>query len=73
MTLDSRLLVLDAVVGPPNEDSLGKFLDLMTLVSAGGRERVEAEWRQLLAAGGLALTGITRMTPNKHLLEAQPS
>ena len=73
MAPDSRLLVLDAVVGPPNEDPLVKFMDLMMLVSAGGRERTEAEWGQLLAAGGLAVAGTTRLTPNKHLIEAHPA
>jgi hypothetical protein len=42
---DGRLLVIDGIVGPPNEDPLVKFLDLMMLISAGGgeadRERVE--------------------------------
>lgn len=70
MTPDARLLVLDAVVGPPNEDPLVKFLDLMMLVSAGGRERTETEWRDLLAAGGLELVDATRATANLHVIEA---
>ncbi len=70
MTPDCRLLIMDAVVGPPNEDPLVKFLDLMMLVSAGGRERTEAEWKQLLSEGGLTFVGATRATPNKHVIEA---
>jgi O-methyltransferase domain len=72
MTLDARLLLLEAVVGPPNEDPKGKFLDLMMLVALGGQERTEEEWRALLAAADLELTGITRATPIRHVIEAVP-
>ncbi|HYH29264.1 MAG TPA: methyltransferase [Pseudonocardia sp.] len=70
---NGRLLLLESVVGPPNEDALTKFLDLMMLVSAGGRERTEDEWRALLAGGGLELVGTARATPNKHVIEAAPA
>lgn len=73
MTPEARLLIIDAVVGPPNEDPLVKFLDLMMLVSAGGRERTEAEWRGLLADAGLEFVAATRATPNKHVIEARPA
>jgi SAM-dependent methyltransferase len=49
---DSRLLILDAVVPPGNEPGGGKWLDLLMLALAGGKERNEAQWRELLAAGG---------------------
>jgi hypothetical protein len=70
MAPDARLLIVEAVVGPPNEDPLVKFLDLMMLVSAGGRERTEAEWRTVLAAAGMELRGMARATENKHVIEA---
>jgi hypothetical protein len=72
MTADARLLLLEAVVGPPNEDALVKFLDLMMLVSPGGQERTEDEWRALLTAADLELTGSTRATANRHVIEAMP-
>jgi hypothetical protein len=72
MAPDARVLLLESVVGPPNEDEWVKFLDLMMLVSAGGRERTEDEWRALLAAAGLELVGATRATATKHVLEAVP-
>jgi hypothetical protein len=50
-----------------------KFLDLMMLASLDGRERAEPEWRDLLAAGGFALVGATRATPNMHVIEAVPA
>jgi hypothetical protein len=70
MRRDARLLVIDAVVGPPNEEPPAKFLDLMMLVSAGGRERTIDEWRTLLADADLQLTGSVRATANKHVIEA---
>jgi hypothetical protein len=73
MAPDARLLLVEGVVGPPNEDPLVKFLDLMMLVSPGGQERTEDEWRALLAAADLELTGTTRATPSRHVIEAVPA
>jgi len=72
VTQRSRLLIVDAVVGPPNEDPQSKFLDLMMLVTAGGRERTEPEWRALLAEGRFRLERITSATPANHVIEAVP-
>lgn len=49
---DARLLILDAVVPPGNEPGGRKWLDLVMLALVGGKERTEAQWRELLAAGG---------------------
>lgn len=68
-----RLVVVDAVVGPPGEDDAAKFLDLMMMVSAGGRERTEPEWVALLAAGGFRYEGAARLTVSSHVIEAAPS
>ncbi len=72
MDADARLLVIDAVIGPPNEDALAKFLDLMMLVSAGGRERTEQEWIALLTAGRFRLERAIPASANSHVLEAVP-
>lgn len=69
----ARLVVVDAVVGPPNTDPDSAFLDLMMLVSAGGRERTEPEWRALLAAAGFRLVETTRATGSSHVLVAVPT
>lgn len=73
MTPDARLLLIEAAVGPPNEDPMVKFLDLMMLISAGGRERTEDEWRALFAAADLELVGVTRAGPTRHVIEAMPA
>lgn len=72
MRPDAVLIIVDSVVGPPNEDPLAKFLDLMMLVSAGGRERTEDEWRALLADGGFELVSARSATPTRHVIEAAP-
>ena len=55
---DARLLVIDAVIPPGNEPHGAKWLDLLMLAFAGGRERDEVQWRTLLAAGGFEPTRI---------------
>jgi hypothetical protein len=49
---ESRLFVLDSVVPAGNEPGGGKWLDLLMLAMLEGKERNEAQWRELLAAGG---------------------
>jgi hypothetical protein len=48
----ARLLITESVVQPGNEPEGAKWLDLLMLVLAGGRERTEPEWHTLLVAGG---------------------
>ncbi len=54
----TRLIVLDAVISPGNEPHGSKWLDLLMLALAGGRERDEQEWRTLLAAAEFEITRI---------------
>ena len=49
---NARLLILETVLPPGNDPDGAKWLDLLMLTLAGGRERDEPEWRALLAAGG---------------------
>ena len=48
----TRLLVIDRVLPPGNEPDGAKWLDILMLALLGGKERTEAQWRELLAAGG---------------------
>jgi hypothetical protein len=73
MRPDARLLLIESVVGPPNTDPHSKFLDLLMLVSAGGRERTESEWRTLLADGGFALHQVHPAGPTSAVIEACPA
>jgi hypothetical protein len=47
---DARLVLLEDVIEPGNGPAGGKWLDLLMLTLAAGRERTEGQWRELLAA-----------------------
>jgi hypothetical protein len=63
----ARLLILDAVVPEGNEPSGAKWLDLLMLTLFAGRERSEAQWRELLEAGGFEPVRF-----HESLIEARP-
>lgn len=54
----ARVLILDSVIQPGNDPQGAKWLDLLMLVIAGGRERTEAEWRALVEGAGLRVDAI---------------
>jgi hypothetical protein len=70
---DGVLLVVERVVGPPNEDLEGKLSDLHMLVMPGGRERTAAEWRSLFTAGGFKLDEIRALPVAWQLLIGSPA
>jgi len=53
-----RVLLAEMVIPPGNAPHPGKLLDLEMLVMVGGRERSEAQFRELFARAGLRLAGI---------------
>ena len=73
MRPDGCLLLVESVVGPPNADPQSKFMDLVMLVSAGGRERTESEWRALLAEGVFNLRQVHPAGPTSAVIEAWPA
>ena len=68
-----RLLVIERVVGPPNEPDAAKFSDLNMLVELGGRERTAEEYRDLLARAGFRMAGITPTGSPFEIVEAVPA
>jgi hypothetical protein len=52
----ARLLLIEFVVPPGDTPHMSKMIDLTMLAMAGGKERTEPEWRELLTAAGF--TGI---------------
>jgi hypothetical protein len=62
-----RLVLLESVIEPGNEPQGAKWLDLLMLVIARGRERTEEEWHELLTSAGW---GPTRF--GKGVIEARP-
>lgn len=68
-----RVLVIERLVGPPNEGPEAKFADLNMLVGPGGRERTLDEYQALLAAAGYRLVGATPSSAGLFILEGEPS
>ena len=67
------LLLIERVLGPPNEDLVTKLIDLNMLVHPGGRERTLHEFDSLLQAGGFELVGATRTPAGFSAIEATPN
>ena len=68
-----RLLLVEAVLPPGDVPHPGKLLDLVMLTVAGGRERSEAEYADLLAAAGFTLTRVVPTASQASVIEAVPS
>lgn len=66
-----KLLLVEAVLAPGNAADLGKVIDLEMLVIASGRERTEAEYRQLLAGAGWRLTRVIPTQSPTQIVEAE--
>lgn len=73
MSDDARLVVLEWIVpervGPADAGIVGT--DLNMLVMVGGRERTEAEYRDLVASAGLAVTRVIPTPAAMSLIEAR--
>lgn len=66
----ARLLVIERLLGPPNQTAEAKFSDLNMLVAlGGGRERTAEEFGDILAAGGFRLVS-TYLAGTQHIIEA---
>jgi O-methyltransferase domain/Dimerisation domain len=73
MAGNGRLLLLEQVILPGNGSAFGNVADLQMLVmTPGGRERTEAQYRTLLAAAGLELARIIPTECPLSIIEAMP-
>ena len=66
----ARLLVVERVLGAPNDDLQGKLSDIHMFVMPGGLERTLEEWRALLLAGGWILERTEPLAAGWDLIEA---
>jgi O-methyltransferase domain len=62
----ARLLINESVIKPGDDADGAKWLDLLMLVLAGGRERDEEQWHKLLDGAGWEPTGFA------PVIEARP-
>ena len=59
MESSGRVLVVEMLIPAPNEPHLSRFSDIeMLIMTNGGRERSESEYRALYKAAGLQVTRI---------------
>ena len=66
-----RLIIIEAVMPPGNEYHHAKFLDVnMLVLSEGGRERTEEEYRMLLDEAGFTLTRVIPTPAPLSVVEA---
>ena len=65
----ARVLLAEAVIPSGNAFSFGKLLDLEMLTLPGGIERTEAEYRELLRAGGFRLARIVPTRSSTSVVE----
>lgn len=72
MAGQGKLLLAETVMTPGNDPEFGKWLDVAMLVYAGGCERTQPEYRDLLAAGGFRLTRIVPTQSPLSVIEAVP-
>ncbi|AFZ33266.1 O-demethylpuromycin O-methyltransferase [Gloeocapsa sp. PCC 7428] len=69
-----KLLLIEMVIPPGNEPSLGKILDVEALLmSAGAIERTQEQYQQLLAAAGFQLTNIISSRSPMSIIESVPT
>ena len=67
-----RLLLIEGVIQPGNDPDFTKLLDLNMMVIPGGKERTEAEYRELYAAAGFKLTQIVPTRVHVSVVEGRP-
>ena len=54
----ATLLIVEALIGPPNEGQVTKFADLQLLLGPGGQTRTREEFASLFRAGGFRLARV---------------
>lgn len=66
-----RVVVVDAVIPLGNDPSPSKTMDLLMMILLGGRERNEADFRELFARAGLKMTRIVATPSLLSIVEGE--
>lgn len=72
MSVTATLIVIERVIGQPNEMPEGKFSDLNMMVQYAAMERTRQEFDDLLRNGGFKLTEIIPTRSPQSIIVAQP-
>ncbi|HVF27640.1 MAG TPA: methyltransferase [Pyrinomonadaceae bacterium] len=70
ISADGKVLIIETVIPAGNDPHLGKLADLEMLVSPGGVERTEEEFRELLAQAGFRLSHVVPTKSHLSIIEA---
>lgn len=70
MNEGTKVLIIEQVIPAGNTPHPGKFMDLEMLVSPGGVERTEEEYRELLAQAGLKINRVIPSASPLSIIEA---
>ena len=65
------VLLLEGLIGAPNQGQASAFSDLNMLVATGGRERRLAQWQDILADSGFRLVRDIATTSRFHIIEGR--
>ncbi len=67
----AKLLVVEMVIPPRNTPALGKIVDIEALImSSGGYERTDAQYRSLFTTAGLSVTNVLSSRSPFSIIEA---
>jgi hypothetical protein len=69
----AKLLLVERVIRPGNAPDPAKFIDLLMLVMAGGRERTADEFGRLLDAAGFRLASVVPTAGALSIIEGDPA
>jgi len=72
MSSTATLIVIERVVGPPNEIPEGKFSDLNMMVQYAALERTRQEFHNLLKNGGFEITEVVPTRSPLSIIVGQP-
>jgi O-methyltransferase len=67
---NGKVILLEMLIGPSNEPGIAQWIDIEMLAIAGGRERTETEYADLLAKAGLRLARVVRTASPLAVIEA---
>ena len=65
-----KLVVIDRIIGPPNQASYALIVDLTVLVEHGGQERRQKEFEALFDQAGLKLVRVIETESSSYIMEA---
>ena len=72
MSPKAVLVIIERVIGPPNEKPEGKFSDLNMMVQYGALERTRHEFQELLKNGGFEVTEVVPTRSPVSIIIGQP-